>query len=122
AKEALGLLRDRHVDCVLLDLRLPDSSGLKLLEQVRRMVGGAEIGAIVYTAAEVTPAQRAALRKLGAKVLTKGRDSTASLVEAVFQQVGPARVIAGRNGSTGGDELRGRRVLVVDDDIRNIFA
>src|SRR5207302_9563487 len=123
AKEALALLREHPVDCVVIDLRLPDGSGLKLLEQIRKREELASLPAIVYTAADVAGPQLATLTRGGATVLTKGKDAPAKLVEAVYEHVGHARRTPAKPGATAvGDELRGRRVLVVDDDIRNIFA
>jgi CheY-like chemotaxis protein len=126
--EALQVLRERRFDCAVLDLVLPDIDGLYLVEMIRRDSSG-RLPIIVHTAKDVSPADEAKLRNLVESYILKGPESHHQLFDetALFMH----RHVAGmaddkrriidlaRRREAG---LSGRRVLIVDDDIRNIFS
>ena len=131
-KEALEMLRNTRVDCVVLDLGLPDVDGHKLIDQIHRLPGHRNLPIIVYTAAELSLNAQARLRKTAKSVIQKSPESGLALAEEVsgFFEPGARGPAHGdrrrRPGPARADapdvELGGRRVLVVDDDVRNIFA
>ena len=127
-EEALQALRERSFDCAVLDLVLPDMDGLQLVETIRRDTSR-RLPIIVHTAKDVSSADEAKLRNLAESFILKGPESHQQLFDetALFMH----RHVAGmsedkrriidlaRRREAG---LAGRRVLIVDDDIRNIFS
>jgi HAMP domain-containing protein/CheY-like chemotaxis protein/predicted transcriptional regulator len=127
--EALAALRVQDVDCVVLDLRLPDMSGFDLLEQMKDDSRLADLPIIVFTGRELSPEEDAQLHTMARSVVVKGVESPERLLDetALFlhRVVGDLPVEKQRmleRLHMSDDDLIGRTVLVVDDDARNIFA
>jgi len=126
---ALAALRAGSFDCVVLDLRLPDMSGFELLAQVQEDSELRRTPIIVFTGRELTDHEQAELRKVAKSIVLKGvrsperlLDETALFLHRVIADLPEAKqqMIAALHESD--EPLSGRKVLVVDDDIRNIFA
>jgi HAMP domain-containing protein/CheY-like chemotaxis protein/signal transduction histidine kinase len=126
---ALELMRQQSFDCVVLDLRLPDISGFEVLTRIRDDETLRDVPVVVFTGKELSPEQDAELLELARKVVIKGVESPERLLDetALFLH----RVISNlplhkqqllEKLHRSDEELQGRRVLVVDDDVRNIFA
>jgi CheY-like chemotaxis protein len=119
---------DGRYDCVVLDLRLPDMSGFDVLERIRDEDLG-DLPVVVFTGKELSPEEDARLHMLARSVVVKGvesperlLDETALFLHRVVSDL-PDRMREMLNSLHKSDEyLRGKRVLVVDDDVRNIFA
>jgi CheY-like chemotaxis protein/signal transduction histidine kinase/HAMP domain-containing protein len=127
--EALSVLRVQEVDCVVLDLRLPDMSGFDLLEQMKDDTRLADLPIVVFTGRELSPEEDAQLHTMARSVVVKGVESPERLLDetALFlhRVVGDLPVAKQRmleRLHMSDDDLVGRTVLVVDDDARNIFA
>src|SRR5262249_45812938 len=124
----VAALREKAYDCVVLDLRLPDMSGTDLIEKVRTELGLRELPVIVYTGKDLTSEEEARLSQLTETIIPKDARSLDRLLDraALFlHQVEsklppPARELA-RHGGADEQALQGKKVLVVDDDLRNIF-
>ena len=123
------MLREHPFDCVVLDLRLPDMSGFQVLERLRETPELGEVPVVVFTGKELSPAEDAQLRTLARSVVVKGVESPERLLDetALFLH----RVIANLPTEKqnmldrlhrSDEALIGKKVLVVDDDVRNIFA
>jgi HAMP domain-containing protein/signal transduction histidine kinase/DNA-binding response OmpR family regulator len=127
--EALEAMLDRSFDCVVLDLRLPDMSGFELLEKMHAEPALAEIPVVVFTGKELIPEEQTRLKAMAKSIVLKDvqsperlLDETALFLHRVVTDL-PAekqRMLDRLHGSK--EILRGRKVLVVDDDARNIFA
>ncbi|HWN68160.1 MAG TPA: response regulator, partial [Haliangium sp.] len=127
--EALEMLREQSFDCCVVDLRLPDMTGFELLEKLQAEAELRHIPIVVFTGKELTQEEEARLRTVAKSVVLKDvqsperlLDETALFLHRVIAEL-PAekrRMIERLHGST--EVLRGRKVLVVDDDARNIFA
>jgi HAMP domain-containing protein/CheY-like chemotaxis protein/signal transduction histidine kinase len=126
---ALEALRAGSFDCVVLDLRLPDMSGFELLAQVQEDAELRGTPIIVFTGRELTDHEEAELRKNAKSIVLKGvrsperlLDETALFLHRVIADLPEEkqRMIEALHESD--EPLSGRKVLVVDDDIRNIFA
>ncbi|MGH2706928.1 MAG: response regulator, partial [Actinomycetota bacterium] len=127
--EALAALRDQAFDCCVLDLRLPDMSGFELLEQMQGDPGLRDLPIIVFTGKDLTGEEEQQLKTMAQSIVLKDvqsperlLDETALFLHRVVADLPePKRQMLERlHGSN--EALRGRRVLVVDDDARNIFA
>jgi CheY-like chemotaxis protein len=127
--EALRAVREEPWDCMVLDLRLPDMSGFEVLEQLRGDDVLRDLPVVVFTGKELTPEEDEHLHALARSVVVKGVESPERLLDetALFLHrvvtdlpAGKQRMLEHLHGS---DEfLQGKTVLVVDDDVRNIFA
>jgi CheY-like chemotaxis protein/signal transduction histidine kinase len=126
---ALDALREHPYDCIVLDLRLPDISGFDLISEVQRDDRIADTPIIVFTGRDLTDAEQAELKRKAKSVVIKGvrsperlLDETALFLHRAISDLPPVkqRMIEALHQSD--EPLRGRKVLVVDDDIRNIFA
>ncbi|MGH1589611.1 HAMP domain-containing protein [Methylobacterium phyllosphaerae] len=127
AKEALEALAADPFDCAIVDLGLPDLGGSELIEQIRASDGGDELPIIVYTGRELTPLEEQQLRQTASMVIQKDPGSSERLIDeaALFLH----RTIRSTSAQTPirverqePHSLRGRRVILVDDDVRNIFS
>jgi HAMP domain-containing protein/CheY-like chemotaxis protein/signal transduction histidine kinase len=128
-QEALALLGTRRFDCMVLDLGLPDMRGLELIEDIKKQPDLRELPIIVYTGRELTRAQEAELRRLTESIIVKDvksperlLDETALFLHRVEDALPEAKRRVLRELHHKDPVLAGRRVLVIDDDLRNIFA
>ena len=127
--EALEAMLDEHFDCVVLDLRLPDMSGFDLLEKVQAEPALNDVPVVVFTGKELSGSEEAQIKTMAKSIVLKDvqsperlLDETALFLHRVVTEL-PAEKQAMIEGLHGSAEiLHGRKVLVVDDDARNIFA
>jgi CheY-like chemotaxis protein/signal transduction histidine kinase len=128
-QEALDILTHHPFDCAVLDLRLPDMSGFEVLERLRDTPSLSDLPVVVFTGKELSTEEDARLHTLARSVVVKGVESPERLLDetALFLH----RVIADLPSEKqkmldrlhhSDDALVGKKVLVVDDDVRNIFA
>jgi CheY-like chemotaxis protein len=127
--DALTAIRSQHFDCMVLDLGLPDMSGFALIEQIKQEPQGETLPIIIYTGREITRTQENELRRIAETVIIKDVSSPERLLAetALFlhrvQASLPARkqeiLVKLQSSDT---ILISKKVLIVDDDMRNIFA
>jgi CheY-like chemotaxis protein len=130
AEEALSLLEQREFDCMVLDLVLPGLDGARLLERIKTQERFHELPVVVFTGHDLTPEESHALRRYAEAVILKSStlsyeqllDQTALFLHRVETKLSQeTREMLDR--ARGADPtLAGLKVLVVDDDARNIFA
>ena len=129
AAEALEALRQSTFDCMVMDLNLPDMSGYDLLDQMARQDDVAFPPVIVYTGHTLSPQQEQQLRRYSRSIIIKGARSPERLLDEVTlflhqveAQLPPERQRMLKEVRARDNMLEGRRVLIVEDDVRNIFA
>jgi HAMP domain-containing protein/CheY-like chemotaxis protein/signal transduction histidine kinase len=127
--EALEKLRAAAFDCVVLDLKLPDMTGFELLTEVQRDPKLRETPIIVFTGRELSDSEETELRKKAKSIVLKGvrsperlLDETALFLHRVIADLPQSKQNMISHLHESDEPLHGRKVLVVDDDIRNIFA
>ena len=127
--EALRLLTEQQFDCAVLDLRLPDMSGFEILERLRDHPLSSDLPVVVFTGKELSPEEDARLHSLARSVVVKGvesperlLDETSLFLHRVFSHLPQEKQKMLERLHHSDDALTGKRVLVVDDDVRNIFA
>jgi len=127
--DALNMLNENPVDCVVLDLRLPDMSGFEVLERLRDAPGLSDLPVVVFTGKELSSEEDARLHTLARSVVVKGvesperlLDETALFLHRVVADLPPEKQNMLDRLHRSDDALVGKKVLVVDDDVRNIFA
>ncbi|MGI9065397.1 MAG: HAMP domain-containing protein [Pyrinomonadaceae bacterium] len=128
-EEALMALKDERFDCMVLDLKLPDMSGFDLIEKLQTDLGRYDLPIIIYTGKELTRKEELHLKKVADAIIVKEASSPERLlaetalflhrVEANLPE--PKRRMLASYHRTD-PVLAGRKVMVVDDDVRNIFA
>jgi len=129
ASECLQALAQNTFDCMVLDLSLPDASGFELLELLSEQSPHALPPIIVYTGRVLSPSEEVRLGRYSSSIIIKGARSPERLLDEVTlflhkvvsdlpeSQQGMIRSAQHRDTA-----LEGRRVLVVEDDVRNIYA
>jgi CheY-like chemotaxis protein len=127
--EALAKMREKNFDCVVLDLRLPDISGFDLLTEIQQDPKLRDTPIVVFTGRELTDSEEFELRKKAKSIVLKGvrsperlLDETALFLHRVIADLPATKQQMIENLHQSDEPLQGRKVLVVDDDIRNIFA
>ncbi len=129
AAEAMAACRAGTFDCIVLDMTLPDASGFDVLEQLDADDAASFPPVIVYTARILSEAEELRLRRYSRSIIIKGAKSPERLIDEVtlflHQVVAglPERQREMLKVSLNRDSiLEGRRILVVEDDIRNVYA
>jgi CheY-like chemotaxis protein/signal transduction histidine kinase/HAMP domain-containing protein len=128
-EEALEALQTGRYDCMVLDLGLPDMTGFQLITRVKSEIGLRKLPTIVYTGKQLTKREEAELGRLAESVVIKDARSPERLLDetALFLHRVTANLPEGKRRMLEAlhrtdPTLTGRTVLIVDDDVRNIFA
>jgi signal transduction histidine kinase/CheY-like chemotaxis protein/CHASE3 domain sensor protein len=129
AAECLQRLQEKTYDCMVLDLSLPDASGFTLLEKLSNEGTYAFPPVIVYTGRELSTEEEQRLRRYSTSIIIKGAKSPERLLDEVtlflhrvVSDLPPEQqkmILKARNRDA---VLEGRRILVVEDDVRNVYA
>ncbi|MGZ5202041.1 MAG: response regulator, partial [Telluria sp.] len=128
-KAALAALESSHFDCMVLDLTLPDVSGFDLLDQIGQNPRLRDLPIVIYTAKDLSRKEVTKLKRYAKTIVIKDARSPERLLDetALFLHRSHAslpenqrRMLEEIHAADGG--LAGRKVLIVDDDLRNIFA
>jgi CheY-like chemotaxis protein len=127
--DALAALRGQSYDCAVVDLRLPDMSGLEVLETLNREGSLSDLPVVVFTGKELTSEEEGQLHSLARSVVVKGvesperlLDETSLFLHRVVSNLPPEKQRMLDQLHRSDEDLVGKAVLVVDDDVRNIFA
>ncbi|MDB6126154.1 MAG: hybrid sensor histidine kinase/response regulator, partial [Verrucomicrobia bacterium] len=127
-REGLDLLKEQTFDCVVLDLGLPDMSGSKFIEEVRA-AGFGSLPIVVHTAREMPKSEVEEVKRLARTVILKDVqsperlfDETALFLHRVVSALPESKRKMLDQLHSSNDVLKGRKILIVDDDARNIFA
>jgi CheY-like chemotaxis protein len=127
--EALKILREQQVDCVVLDLRLPDMSGFDLLDVFRDDPALSDLPVVVFTGRELSSEEDARLHAIARSVVVKGvesperlLDETALFLHRIVGELPREKQKMLERLHSSDEDLAGKTVLLVDDDARNIFA
>jgi signal transduction histidine kinase/DNA-binding response OmpR family regulator/CHASE3 domain sensor protein len=127
--DALAALRETTFDCIVTDLILPGASGFELLERMAEDDAYAFPPVIVYTARSLSAEEEGRLRKHSSSIIVKGARSPERLLDEVTlflhqveSELPPERRRMLQQARDREAVFEGRRVLVVEDDVRNVFA
>jgi CheY-like chemotaxis protein/signal transduction histidine kinase len=127
-EEALKYLEENQVGCVILDLTLPDMTGFELLEKLHNS-DKTFPPIIIYTGTDLTPTQYEELQKYTTSIVLKGANSPERLLDEVTLFLHSVEDDLSKKSlklikmlHNGNQLLSGKRVLLVDDDMRNVFA
>jgi CheY-like chemotaxis protein len=127
--EAMAALQAQPFDCMVLDLELPDMTGFALIDKIQKELGLSGLPIIVYTGKDLTPQEETEFRRMAESIIVKDAksperllDETTLFLHRVETDLAESkRRILQRVHQTDA-VLADERVLIVDDDVRNIFA
>ncbi len=129
AKAAWESLEKTVFDCVVMDLGLPDKNGFELLEEIGRHSEYKNIPIIIYTGKELTRKEEMQLRKVAQSIIIKNvasqerlLDETTLFLHRVHKKLPKEKRKVIEKLHMGEELLAGKKILIVDDDYRNIFA
>jgi CheY-like chemotaxis protein len=129
AREALAELERATFDCMVLDLSLPDASGHELLEKMAAGEQYAFPPVIVNTGRELGRDEEQRLRRYSRSIIVKGARSPERLLDEVTlflhqveSNLPPEQRRLLEEVRSRDTAFEGRRILVVEDDVRNVFA
>jgi hypothetical protein len=127
--EAFEALQLQHYDCMVLDLKLPERSGFDLLDQIKQDARFASTPVIVYTGKELTQRETTQLRKLADTIVVKDAssperllDETALFLHRVERKLPQEKRRLLEQLHSAEEVFKDRKILIVDDDVRNVFA
>ncbi|MBI3547540.1 MAG: response regulator, partial [Elusimicrobia bacterium] len=127
--DALKALASEKYDCMILDLGLSDMSGFDLLEEISQQADLRQLPIIVYTGKELSPKEEGRLKKLAKSIIIKDAQSPELLFdEAALYLHRPESLLPEdkrkliEKARFDDPTLANKTVLIVDDDVRNIFA
>jgi CheY-like chemotaxis protein len=128
-KEALEIFTGNQIDCIVLDLGLPDTSGFELIRKMSDLKNGIMPPVIVYTGKELSKKENEELEKYAETIIIKGAKSEERLLDetALFLHRTIDNLPENKRKMINdlyNKELvfEGKKILVVDDDMRNVFA
>ncbi|HVF33408.1 MAG TPA: HAMP domain-containing protein [Acidimicrobiales bacterium] len=129
SEDAITALEQESFDCMVLDLKLPKTSGFGLLEQVKGDERWTEMPVIVYTGKELTRREETRLKKYAETIIVKDVRSPERLLDetALFLHRVEARMPAEKRRMieqlhSADAVFQDKQILIVDDDVRNVFA
>ncbi|HUF65108.1 MAG TPA: response regulator [Gemmatimonadaceae bacterium] len=129
AEDALAALQERRYACMVLDLGLRDMSGFELLEQVKSDPERKDLPIIIYTGKELSREEETRLRRYAETIIVKDvksperlLDETALFLHRVESRLPEKKRQMLRKLHTSDAVVAGKQVLVVDDDVRNIYS
>ena len=129
-KDALDKLQVEHFNCMILDLRLEDMAGIELLNKVRNMSNYKNFLILIYTGKELTIREEMELKHFTETIIVKGTQSHERLLDEIslfirqLEEKPPEE--SKPNASVFKDSKKeffeDKKILIVDDDVRNVFA
>ena len=127
--EALNMLLDHPFDCCVLDLRLPDMTGFELLDKLQAEPALRDIPIVVFTGKHLSEDEERRLRTMAKSIVLKDvqsperlLDETALFLHRVVTDLPESKQKMLEKLHASNDVLRRCKILIVDDDARNIFA
>jgi len=128
-KEALSLYKQNHIDCIILDIGLPDMSGFDIIHLLKKIKDHHIPPIIVYTGKELTKEENNELEKYAESIIIKGvkseerlLDETALFLHRTISNMPKSKQLIINNLYDKETIFHAKTILLVDDDMRNLFA
>ncbi len=128
-QEALELIKDNVYDCITVDYMLPDIGGLEFVTEINKINKMQMTPVIIYSAKDFNPKEKTQLKQYANRIMLKDVNSLELLLEETVlhlhldhKDLLPEKQKIIENLRSKEDVLTNKKVLVVDDDVRNLFA
>jgi HAMP domain-containing protein/signal transduction histidine kinase/CheY-like chemotaxis protein len=128
AKKGLSVLKKELFDCIILDYVLPDANGIDLLNKIN-LLKQKQTAVLLHSARDFTQDELIQLKRLNHKIITKTPSSHINLLEEILvllhinkKYISESKLKMIDSIGVKSDVLESKKVLVVDDDVRNLFA
>jgi CheY-like chemotaxis protein len=128
-EQGLEMLRQKAYDCVIVDYMLPDIGGMEFVIRIHEIKKERMLPVLVYSAKDFSPKEKTQLKQYANKILLKDVNSVDLLLEEVVmllhinhKELRPEKQMIIENLRSREDVLTGKSILIVDDDVRNLFA
>ncbi len=128
-EEALEEIAAKQFDCMILDLGLKNMSGFELLDTLKEKFPSIELPVVVYTARELSKEEDLKLQQYASSIILKGARSferllseTTLFLHQVESKLSEKKQEMLRKIQPREDVLKDKTILIVDDDMRNVFA
>ena len=128
-QQAISLYKENHIDCIILDLGLPDVNGFSLIQRLENAKNVQIPPIIIYTGKELSREENFELQKYSESIIIKGvkseerlLDETALFLHRTISNLPEAKqkIITGLHDKER--VFADKKILIVDDDMRNVFA
>jgi CheY-like chemotaxis protein len=128
-KAALKMIQTDEYDCLIVDYMLPDIPGLEFVTEINSVKKLQMTPVLIYSAKDFTPKEKTQLKQYANRILLKDVNSLELLFEEVVmhthldhKKLLPEKQKIIENLRSREDVLTGKSILIVDDDVRNLFA
>ena len=127
--DGINLLNKKEVDCVILDMGIPDQNGYETLDMVKKSPGMENLPIIVFTGKNLSRAEESRIKKYADSIVVKTAHSYQRILDEVglflhvVEDTKQDKALSKQQGLGGLSEvLKDKTVLIADDDVRNIFS
>ncbi|MCW3073144.1 MAG: histidine kinase [Flaviaesturariibacter sp.] len=128
--QSIDALKQEGIDCVILDMGIPDAKAYETLEEVKKGSGLENLPVIIFTGKSLSNAEESKIRQYADSIVVKTAHSYQRVLDEVSLFLHIVEETKGETNSSKsfkqmgalGDVLGGKKVLVTDDDVRNIFS
>ncbi len=128
-EEALIMYEKNHIDCIVLDIGLPDMNGFELIYKLEKVKDQSIPPIIIYTGKELTKEENNELHKYAESIIIKGvkseerlLDETALFLHRTISNLPESKQVIINNLYDKEAVFHSKKILLVDDDMRNVFA
>jgi CheY-like chemotaxis protein len=128
-RKALDLIKENEYDCIIVDYMLPDIGGMEFVTEINSLKKAQMMAVLVYSAKEFSPREKTQLKQYANRILLKSVNSLELLLEETImhlhvnhKELLPEKRRMIENLRLKEDVLGNKTILVVDDDVRNLFA
>lgn len=127
--DGVSALQQENVDCVILDMGVPDTQAYEVLENIKKNPGLENLPVIVFTGKSLSMKEELKIKKYADSIVIKTAhsyqrmlDEVSLFLHLVEQSKNADKKEGSRNANVLANVLNGKTVLVVDDDVRNIYS
>jgi CheY-like chemotaxis protein len=128
-KEGIELIANNQYDCIIVDYMLPDINGLDFVKEINNIKRFQMTPVLIYSAKDFSPKEKTQLKQYANRILLKYFNSMELLLEEAIlhmhidhKDMLPEKQMIIENLRSKEDVLTNKTILVVDDDVRNLFA